>query len=54
MGVSLDGFIAEPRGEGGWAASDVELHRFHNEQARGSAWHLLGRRLYEVIDLGGR
>jgi dihydrofolate reductase len=49
MGVSLDGYIAVPRGEGGWAAPDAELHRFHNEQARGLDLHLLGRRLYEVM-----
>lgn len=49
MGVSLDGFIAGPRGEGDWAAPDEELHRFHNEQARQLGLHLLGRRLYEVM-----
>src|SRR6266487_6443930 len=48
MGVSLDGYIAGPRGEGGWAVPDAELHRFHNEQARELDLHLLGRRLYEV------
>jgi dihydrofolate reductase len=49
MAVSLDGFIAGPRGEGDWAAPGEELHRFHNEQARGLGMHLLGRRLYEVM-----
>lgn len=49
MGVSLDGFIAGPRGEGEWAAPDEELHRFHNEQTRQLCLHLLGRRLYEVM-----
>jgi dihydrofolate reductase len=49
MGVSLDGFIAGPRGEGDWAAPDEELHRFHNEQTRQLGLHLLGRRLYEVM-----
>lgn len=49
MGVSLDGYIAGPRGEGDWAAPDEELHRFHNEQARELGVHLLGRRLYEVM-----
>src|SRR5919109_2242886 len=49
MGVSLDGYIAGPRGEGDWAAPDAELHRFHNEQARELDVHLLGRRLYEVM-----
>jgi dihydrofolate reductase len=49
MGVSLDGYIAGPRGEGDWAAPDEELHRFHNEQARELGLHLLGTRLYEVM-----
>ena len=49
MGVSLDGYIAGPGGEGDWAAPDAELHRFHNEQARELDLHLLGRRLYEVM-----
>jgi dihydrofolate reductase len=49
MGVSLDGCISGPQGEGDWAAPDAELHRFHNQQARELAAHLLGRRLYEVM-----
>jgi dihydrofolate reductase len=28
---------------------DRELHRFHNDQARAVAGHLLGRRLYETM-----
>ena len=49
MGVSLDGFIAGPRGEIDWGAPDEELHRFHNEQTRELGVHLMGRRLYEVM-----
>jgi dihydrofolate reductase len=49
MIVSLDGYIAGPRGEGDWAAPDEEGHRFHNERARELGLHLLGRRLYEVM-----
>jgi dihydrofolate reductase len=48
MGVSLDGFIAGPRGEIS-VVPDEELHRFHNEQARGFGVHVYGRRLYEVM-----
>jgi dihydrofolate reductase len=48
MGVSLDGFIAGPRGEIS-VVPDEELHRFHNEQARGVGVHVYGRRLYEVM-----
>ncbi|MDQ3931989.1 MAG: dihydrofolate reductase family protein [Actinomycetota bacterium] len=49
MGVSLDGYIAGPRGEIGWSAPDAELHRFHNERTRELDLHLLGRRLYQVM-----
>jgi dihydrofolate reductase len=49
MGVSLDGFIAGPGGDIDWSAPDVELHRFHNQQARELDAHFCGRRLYEVM-----
>jgi len=49
MSVSLDGFIAGPRGEIDWGAPDEELHRFHNQQARELGAHLCGRRLYEEM-----
>jgi dihydrofolate reductase len=49
MGVSLDGFISGPEGEIDWSGPDVELHRFHNEQARELGAHLCGRRLYEAM-----
>jgi dihydrofolate reductase len=49
MTVSLDGYIAGPRGEGDWAVPDAELHRFHNDQTRKLDLHVLGRRLYEVM-----
>jgi dihydrofolate reductase len=49
MGVSLDGFIAGPKGEIDWTSPDEELHRFHNEQTRELGGHLLGRGLYETM-----
>jgi dihydrofolate reductase len=49
MGVSLDGFIAGPRGEIDWSAPDEELHRFHNQHAREVGAELYGRRLYEEM-----
>src|SRR5918992_3649430 len=49
MSVSLDGFIAGPRGEIDWTAPDEELHRFHNQRVREQGAHLCGRRLYEEM-----
>jgi dihydrofolate reductase len=49
MSVSLDGFIADPRGEIDWSAPDEELHRFHNDRVREHGGYLLGRRLYEEM-----
>lgn len=49
MSVSLDGFIADPRGEIDWSEPDEELHRFHNRRVEELGAHLLGRRLYEVM-----
>jgi dihydrofolate reductase len=48
-GVSADGYIVGPDGKFDWAAPDEELHRFHNDQTRSLAGHLLGRRLYETM-----
>jgi dihydrofolate reductase len=47
--VSLDGYIADARGNFEWSAPDEELHRFHNELAREIDVYLLGRRLYETM-----
>ena len=47
MSVSLDGFIAGPKGDISWSAPGAELMGFHNEQARQVSAHLLGRGLYE-------
>jgi hypothetical protein len=48
-GVSADGYIVGPDGKFDWSVPDEELHRFHNEQTRALAGHLLGRRLYETM-----
>jgi dihydrofolate reductase len=49
IGVSLDGYIAGPDGRFDWAAPDVELHRFHNEQERELGANVCGRRMYETL-----
>jgi dihydrofolate reductase len=49
MTVSLDGYIAGPDGEIDWSPPDEELHRFHNDEVRELAMHLLGRGLYETM-----
>ncbi len=49
MSVSLDGFIAGPKGEIDWSPPDEELHRFHNDRVRELGAHLLGRHLYETM-----
>lgn len=49
MSVSADGYIVGPDGNFDWSMPDEELHRFHNEQSRALAGHLLGRRLYETM-----
>jgi dihydrofolate reductase len=48
-GVSADGYIVGPDGKFDWSRPDEELHRFHNDQARALAGHLLGRRFYETM-----
>ncbi len=48
-GVSADGYVVGPDGKFDWSVPDEELHRFHNEESRALAGHLLGRRLYETM-----
>ena len=48
-GVSADGYVVGPDGKFDWSVPDEELHRFHNEQTRALAGHVLGRRLYETM-----
>lgn len=49
MNVSLDGFVDAPGQGPDWVPIDEELHRWFNEQERGTAAAIYGRRLYEVM-----
>jgi dihydrofolate reductase len=46
---SLDGYLADPAGDFGWAAPDAEVHAFVNGQQRGVGTYLYGRRTYELM-----
>lgn len=47
--ASLDGFVADERGNFGWAAPDDDVHAFVNDLERGVGTYLYGRRMYEVM-----
>ncbi len=49
MSVSVDGFIADRRGEFGWTAPDDELFGFHLARVRELGCCMCGRRLYETM-----
>jgi len=49
MLASLDGYVADERGEFGWAEPDEEVHRFINDLERSVGTYLFGRRMYEVM-----
>jgi dihydrofolate reductase len=47
--TSLDGYVADTKGNFDWAAPDADVHAFINELARPIGTYLLGRRMYEVL-----
>ena len=49
MSVSVDGFIADRKGEFGWTPPSEEQFRFHLAQVRELGAYLCGRRLYESM-----
>ncbi|WP_245677051.1 dihydrofolate reductase family protein [Nocardia acidivorans] len=49
MNVSVDGYICDANGDIGWSNPDPELHQYWNDQVRGTAVSLYGRKLYELM-----
>jgi dihydrofolate reductase len=47
--ASLDGYVADERGNFDWAAPDEEVHAFVNDLERPVGTYLLGRRMYDVM-----
>jgi dihydrofolate reductase len=47
--ASLDGYVADAKGEFAWAAPDEEVHAFVNDLERPVGTYLYGRRMYEVM-----
>ena len=46
---SLDGYLADPTGDFGWAAPDPEVHAFVNARQRAVGTYLYGRRTYALM-----
>ena len=51
MSVSVDGFIADREGAFDWGATGEELFRFHTALVSELGGYLLGRRLYEAMQV---
>jgi dihydrofolate reductase len=47
--ASLDGYVADERGNWDWSRPDGEVHMFVNDLMRPLRTHLYGRRMYEVL-----
>jgi dihydrofolate reductase len=51
MGVSVDGFIADREGAFAWSGPNEEQFRFHIEQVGELGAYLMGRKLYETMQV---
>ena len=51
MSISVDGFIADRDGDFSWGRPSDEQFQFHIEQVRELGGFLLGRRLYEAMQV---
>jgi dihydrofolate reductase len=49
--ASLDGYVADERGNFDWAAPDEEVHAFVNDIEQPIGTYLFGRRMYEVMSV---
>src|SRR5215472_7078992 len=49
MITSLDGYVADEKGNFDWAEPDEEVHRFVNDRERSVGTYLYGRRMYETM-----
>jgi dihydrofolate reductase len=49
--TSLDGYVNDTTGGFEWAAPDEEVHAYVNDLERGNGTYLLGRRMYEVMQV---
>ena len=47
--ASLDGYVADEKGNFDWAAPDEEVHAFVNDLERKAGTYLYGRRMYETM-----
>jgi dihydrofolate reductase len=47
--ASLDGYVADEKGQFDWAAPDEQVHAFVNDHERTIGTYLYGRRMYQVM-----
>ena len=49
--TSIDGYVEDATGAFDWSAPDAEVHTFVNDQERPVGTHLLGRRMFETMQV---